>query len=111
MAHDTKAQHNPGPWRVAPELADTILCNGSGGYRISDMADDPLHPITPADVRLMAAAPEMLLALQKITRRIEVERDDEAKEGGSGVFLGAAILPELQAAIAKAQGAPTNEHV
>jgi hypothetical protein len=104
-----KTHTTPGPWYVREQ--DDV--SEGNGYVFAVKAEahgsyiqNPGHANSEANARLMAAAPEMLLALQKITRRIEVERDDEAKEGGSGVFLGAAILPELQAAIAKAQGAP-----
>lgn len=105
IAHDAKTQHNPGPWRIAPELADTILCSGSGGYRISDMADDPLHPIRPADVRLMAAAPEMLAALEALTECPWLQVDDYEYQMGEDSL---AALKQARAAIAKAKGEPTS---
>ena len=51
----------PGDWRQHPEHPERIILNGSAGYEISDAVLS--RPPNKADVRLMAAAPEMLSAL------------------------------------------------
>lgn len=62
--------HTPGPWRVHSEHADRIIVNGCCVYQVGNLAvsgsyapgvlGEPDHD----DVRLMAAAPEMLAALR-----------------------------------------------
>jgi hypothetical protein len=57
--------HTPGPWRHNPRTGRVML-NGSAVYSIRDRCADPDAPprFNPADVQLMAAAPELLAALR-----------------------------------------------
>lgn len=57
--------HTPGPWRVHTEVPNRILLNGSHSYEVEcRTGDEPTYDA--ADVRLMAAAPELLAALIKM---------------------------------------------
>jgi hypothetical protein len=69
--------HTPGPWRHNPQTGRVIL-NGSAVYTIRDRtADlDALPRFNPADVQLMAAAPELLAALRDLAGRLEMVAAD-----------------------------------
>lgn len=53
--------HTPGPWRTLPEHGRIVL-NGSAIYGVADITGDYAN-WNPDDLRLMAAAPDMLDAL------------------------------------------------
>ena len=93
--------HTPGPWReYAPKIKNKI----NEQYRYIE-ADEPGEKfkrafmlsgfVSPADTRLIAAAPELLDALQWAVSQIE---DDLDPEHG-------ATLAHVRAVIAKATGA------
>jgi hypothetical protein len=102
---DSAAQHTPGPWEVFPAYTGTSRfpvginhgdgsssifaeVNGRGGVDGQNMAD----------ARLIAAAPDLLAALQRALPLIEkCER-----ESGSG--LGELYAKAARVAIAKAEG-------
>lgn len=54
----------PGPWTVGK---NNEILYGSGRYNIVE-TDSGVYPPGPADARLIAAAPEMLAALQAVAR-------------------------------------------
>ena len=64
--------HTPGPWRVHSDHADRIIVNGCCVYQVGNLAvPDSYEPgVTGApnhdDVRLMAAAPQMLRELKRL---------------------------------------------
>jgi hypothetical protein len=64
--------HTPGPWRHNPRTGRVIL-NGSAVYSIRDRTADPDAPprFNAADVQLMAAAPELLAALQAAVQLLD----------------------------------------
>jgi len=57
--------HTPGPWHQHTQHPERIILNGSAGYEVHHAWDENLGP-NPADVRLMAAAPELLAALKAL---------------------------------------------
>lgn len=73
--------HTPGPWRVHSEHADRIIVNGCCVYQVRDMttedgyAGNGYGQPSPADVRLMAAAPELLARLHAMVSGMECECD------------------------------------
>ena len=94
-----KAQHTPGPWVVFPAPGLDI-----GSISWGFVASCTLRPSPEemkANAALIAAAPELLAALEAILARVE------SGEGMGGKFLGGPPLPirEARAAIAKAGGA------
>jgi hypothetical protein len=60
----TEGQHTPGPWtweRDDSGWADVLV--GAGGAVVLD-ADDTVSPVLEDDARLIAAAPDLLAALE-----------------------------------------------
>lgn len=68
----TRHAHTPGPWRHNPKTGH-IIPNGSTSYSVCDRtADDGAPPrFNPADVQLMAAAPELLAALEAAVQMLD----------------------------------------
>jgi hypothetical protein len=91
-------QHTPGPWKyqqyddevIAPNV---VKLEDDGACGDPDCCGSPTYHIhlTPANARLIAAAPELLEALKLVTTMPGFEPDEE---------YGAKVL----AAIAKAEG-------
>lgn len=88
----TKPKHTPGPWRVVPSsvkgtgtLRRDIVSDGTE-FSPSFVCAEVLEP----DARIIAAAPDLLAALEAAT---------EALEG-----FGCEDVPHYRAAIAKARG-------
>jgi len=90
------SKHTPGPWEILEVTPDDWQIN-------SDLRDDCLVQMTPtighehlsdedkANARLIAAAPDMLAALEQVSRMWRVLRDE-------------GMLNMVEEAIAKAQG-------
>lgn len=89
--------HTPGPWRADLE-AGAIALNGSAIYTVRDICSDD-RGFNPADVELMAAAPEMLAALKQAVHALNV-----AKRFTVGATNSYAIATDIDRAIAKAEG-------
>ena len=90
-----KTKHTPGPWKIGRDRtirSNPTVCNG---FFICDIAE---NPNIFADAKLIAAAPDLLHYLKCVAARLNIE----AKE--KKVFPCAAILPEINAAISKAEG-------
>ena len=79
--------HSPGPWKLGGHYDDTVI-SVRGGV----VVDDP--DLTDADLRLIAAAPELLAALKDLIDRIDV----------TSYWHLASSVDEAKAAIAKAEG-------
>ena len=95
-------QHTPGPWRAEISCHTTKLHNWRVyGYRSSDaiaqsyMLEEPSRQ-TEADFRLIAAAPDLLEALEKVercavdnmaltTERLEAALEDIATIAGASI--------------------------
>lgn len=90
--------HTPGPWRVHSEHADRIIVNGCCVYQVRDMttedgyAGNGYGQPSPVDVRLMAAAPDLLAECKYLLENAESE--------GWSDFM----LSDARKAIAKAEG-------
>lgn len=56
--------HTPGPWEARPNDGQIIL-NGSNAYDIQEIFNEQ-GGFNPDDIRLMAAAPELLAALKEL---------------------------------------------
>lgn len=76
-------KHTPGPWQYISTKHRTIICAESGD-RVAEC-----ESLTASDARLIAAAPELLAALEKALRY-------------GGLFPD--LAEEARAAIAKATG-------
>ena len=104
------ANHTPGPWTLGDENDPLVFSPVAGAYVAQVLAYDggSLRSNYAADAALIAAAPDLLAALQDITERYErllvdtrsTKREEKEMEE---------ILPfyteQARAAIAKATGA------
>lgn len=94
--------HTPGPWQVSENHGELTLTGhtrifvpGGTGIAVYSMGD-PIETIQ-AYARLIAAAPEMLAALQMALITLEDEYPPE-------VFSDYPVFGKVRAAIAKAEG-------
>lgn len=85
--------HTPGPWEARPNDGQIVL-NGSNCYDIQEIFN-PHGGFNPDDIRLMAAAPELLSAC-KLAMSV----------GGTQQFYVNSIIAD---AIAKAEGVANAE--
>lgn len=98
---NTPIAHTPGPWRADSEGA------------VRDAAGNEVaHVIRTRDLPLIAAAPELLASLRKAADLAEIAYSWDLGEGGrieiSGGWVNLTDLKdEFEAAIAKAEGKPT----
>jgi hypothetical protein len=95
-------QHTPGPWHIVPNGRDAFNVSSFDYGRICTV-HDPLAPEMArmpeleATARLIAAAPELLAALQLCVTKFSQLKDTEMTLGM------ARALEESHAAIAKAE--------
>lgn len=95
--------HTPGPWYQHSARIERIIVNGSCVYEVRDTTTDGGFAgngdglPNPQDVRLMAAAPELLAALKAVCEAWDSREDD--------YFPGMTHAQDLaETAIAKAEG-------
>lgn len=98
------AKHTPGPWEVGEgKMSLMVYCDDSLGSRVADLSNSG-HGITieqdKANVRLIAAAPEMFSVLERLLDYIDRE-GPAAKEWQAINALcdeGGAIIAKITAA-------------
>ena len=96
------AQHTPGPWRTDDRYCGAILADGNQ-VAMATMNGFLPAEIRDANARLIAAAPELLVAAERILAGAEsLVRADAA--GNRFRSVHADHLVALQAAIAEATG-------
>jgi hypothetical protein len=93
------SKFTPGPWNF----------NGSGVYgadgtTIADMETYYPAPLDPNNGPLIAAAPELLEALEESTKQLKWFLELSEKEGWVGFDEPASSIEQSEAAIAKARG-------
>jgi hypothetical protein len=89
--------HTPGPWRVHSEVPNRIILNGSACYEVECSTSESAL-CNHADMRLIAAAPELLAALRDVADDCE-RRLRKGKDQGD-----LDTLRVCRRAIAKAEG-------
>lgn len=114
------AKHTAGPWQILPEEADKayIRIRGTvlgGRYKVANVpipTYEGVHPRelgeTSANAALIAAAPELLAALEEILAdmRLRAKLDGDIDSSGCAVLnCGHSVLLSAESAIAKAKGA------
>lgn len=107
--------HTPGPWLAADAISSCVglpvVKSGEGGGRLIcnvNHAHDPMHGKVAGDdafnrealsnARLIAAAPDMLDALEQALLHIEVDESTHGRPFAAGNVI--------RAAIARAEGRP-----
>lgn len=109
MKKDTQTKHTPGPWFIVGwEIHDRTTYFNTHGVRTGETPNSicALHPMpcdnVDANARLIAAAPELLEALEHFIAFYSDENSNVYK-GSMPVFL-RGVRNEARAAIAKAKG-------
>ena len=95
---NTTARHTPGPWSVVDVLVENSVAPRLGVFPVKRVWGDPAIAdcgYNEGNAALIAAAPELLAALDWCVRALEIE---------SGTLY-AAHLEQARSAIAKATGA------
>lgn len=91
-----KAKHTPGPWSVKKHFSEWLI--GNGRYLIAETAGSPAYlgrasaERDAANARLLAAAPELLEALNAV---------EGAYQCGADLNT---VMDQVKSAIAKANG-------
>lgn len=106
------AQHTPGPWKVG-EDRDVYTANEDCIAMIVGAADQyPIKPKSIANARLIAAAPELLNALEQLVKWMDDSNLSYTKAISHGPFnvepVEYSVVTEACAAIAKATGVPND---
>lgn len=91
-------KHTPGPWRLRELNNSTLAVYGSGEY---DIVFPKRNAPRDADARLIAAAPELLEALEEIMKCEAAFSTDQLTFANNVIKKHVEIA---QAAIAKAKG-------
>ncbi|MFY2945848.1 hypothetical protein ACOTJB_23805 [Achromobacter xylosoxidans] len=95
--------HTPGPWRYEAGRDGRppyVIRRTEGGFVVVGMTADRQE----ADARLIAAAPELLEALQKLLDLQVAKKELEYLDKGIGTKTPNAAWLEARAAVAKARG-------
>lgn len=97
---NSKTKHTPGPWVIGQsgDLDTPIFCNGKDAINV--FAGETGQLQAEANARLIAAAPEMLEALERIIDQI----DSTTSRVSNNYELLHAILIGARTAVAKAKG-------
>jgi len=96
----SKIKHTPGPWKYDPDNERSDLIVRAGGLLLAEVNDTRSWPLAQcqANARLIAAAPDMLAALQAALelsdkiKEVDQPRTDECQ----------AVYNQVKAAIDKA---------
>ena len=104
--------HTPGPWELtwggAQGHTALVRLNGSTVYQVSDVTDPDFPSVQPryclADLRLMAAAPDLFHACRAVANDLQRMLDGDDFCGMSDTELFTAFLTVLEPALDKAEG-------
>ena len=95
--------HTPGPWRIVGGTevrgGGTIICN-TADYRVPN---PDLEAVASPDARLIAAAPDLLAALEELIAEWDATHADE--DHRTGYTLDTGGIRMARDAIARATGA------
>jgi hypothetical protein len=93
-------QHTPGPWHVGLKPGPIIY--GSDSSQVADLRADLIDKNErDANARLMAAAPELLTALETLMARAAKDAEHYAPDGNEPIW---GLIGDASDAIAKATG-------
>ena len=99
MKTNTQAKHTPGPWYVTGSCQDGTMITDDTGDQIANWPSCPACRKMP-NARLIAAAPELLVACENLIQACDCEDLNPTEAFG---WYTKALL-EARAAIAKATG-------
>jgi len=112
-AQDVTAKHTPGPWNMVDEdkrIAIGVgLVEGPNGYDVAEVYnDDCPREVGEANARLIAAAPDLLEALQEVCRpygMLDIVVSEHMHGSRGDDML--AVAKKVRAALAKVTAAAT----
>ena len=87
------SKHTPGPWSIWPDTNSRLQVGPSTNYSVAEMCITPLDG-QEANARLIAAAPDLLSALNAMLTHMGMDEDEWNKP----------TFDQARAAIAKANG-------
>lgn len=101
----TNTQHTPGPWMIEADALGEFTITTEGGVTIADV-----YGRNQATAHLIAAAPDLLAALERLVTLMYIVGDEPFRNGvtdstGSideGVVIASEWLHDARVAIAKA---------
>jgi hypothetical protein len=96
------SKHTPGPWHVG-KTAPCIVYDDNGWGVANTVNHDRYVYAMQANARLIAAAPDMLAALQAILQGV---KHDDTGDGYAEIVLSTDDARTARAAVAKATGEP-----
>ncbi len=104
----TMTEHTPGPWHVSDPIDGRDIPYGiddAKGHHLADVSDNHYGNPLPveANARLIAAAPDLLAALEAMERRISTFGNPSHFDW-SHDSNDRAMVNQARAAVAKAQG-------
>jgi hypothetical protein len=103
-----KAKHTPGPWQFNeyPHYTDFTIWGGGGAFPVVTEFDDRGdHTVTTANARLIAAAPDLLAALQRAEALLRIACNPGIDKNFTLCTSSCQwAANEARAALAKAQG-------
>jgi len=76
-------KHTPGPWTLSEwedRYDNALEVTGADGETICDNFPYYPHPVSPANARLIAAAPDLLEALELLVRKYGEHEDGTPKD-------------------------------
>ena len=95
-------KHTPGPWASVPCQADHGATTAIQGVASDILARVPAGPRAVANAQLIAAAPDLLAALQAVTAELrQLQQNGDIRDS---IRNGAEYLIAADAALAKARG-------
>jgi len=94
----TNTTHTPGPWLLDEAPMETGDLTDWYCVTNATFDADVAHAVTEADARLIAAAPELLAALEDAAAQLRTLLDDSIEDDYS-------VLTNAEIVIAKAKGA------
>ena len=96
-------KHTKGPWFVRSSHADNLCVYGQRHESIICRVNED-YPNHYEDAQLMAAAPEMLAALETVLATFPEIRTDEPMSGADTIEALSLIWNSLEEAVKKAKG-------
>ena len=85
------SKHTPGPWEASHDIDANCVATITSGWVVVSIGADPNKFDAKADAQLIAAAPEMLKALEYLLTRLDDIEDERIAQEAIAKAKGVAI--------------------
>ena len=85
------SKHTPGPWEASHDIDANCVARITSGWVVVSIGADPNKFDAKADAQLIAAAPEMLKALEYLLTRLDDIEDERIAQEAIAKAKGVAI--------------------